>query len=286
MQNVSITHILVFSAALSCILTGCKNTASDQNQPEIAVTNSYLQCVAKDLCEGQKEVLCLTPPGMCPGHFDISPGQVNELCKCRILLRFDFQKGIDESLSRMKDKGLKIGSVRALPGLCVPETYLAACQDVCNVLSLEYPQREAKYKQRLKLIEKRLENVSKKLHSKIKQAGLENAKVLASNHQAQFCNWLGLETIATFVGSDTETVSNIQKCLDKAKEYNISFIIANKQEGTALAESLAERIGAKVVVFSNFPDVYGKANNFDRLLLENVQALLEQVNPVRNSITR
>jgi len=286
MRNISLTHILVLSAALSCILTGCKNTASDQDQPEIAVTNSYLQCVVKDICENQKEVFCLTPPGMCPGHFDISPGQVSKLCRCRILLRFDFQKGIDEPLSRMEDKGLKTGSVRALAGLCVPETYLAACQDVCNILSLEYPQREAKYKQRLKLIERRLENVSKELHSKMKQAGLENTKVLASNHQSQFCNWLGLETIAIFVGSDTETVSNIQNCLEKAKEYNIRFIIANKQEGTALAEALAERLEAKVVVFSNFPDFDNRPNNFDRLLSENVQALLEQVNPVRNSITR
>jgi len=279
MQNVSITHILVFSAALSCILIGCKNTTSDQNQPEIAVTNSYLQCVAKDLCEGQKEVLCLTPPGMCPGHFDISPDQVNKLCKCRLLLRFDFQKSIDESLSRMRDKGLKTGSVQALPGLCVPETYLAACRDVCSILSQQYPERENKYKQKVKLIEKRLENVSKELRAKIKQAGLENANVLASNHQAQFCNWLGLETIATFVGSDTETVSNIQKCLEKAKEYNIRFIIANKQEGTALAAALAERLEAKVVVFSNFPDFDNRPNNFDRLLSKNVQALLETVKP-------
>lgn len=277
MQNISLTHILVFSAALSCILIGCKNTTSDQSQPEVAVTNSYLQCVVNDLCEYQKGVLCLTPPGMCPGHFDISPGQVNKLCKCRILLRFDFQKGIDESLSRMKDKGLKIGSVQALAGLCVPETYLAACQDVCSILSQQYPERENRYKQRVKLIERRLENVSKELHAKIKQASLENAKVLASNHQARFCDWLGLETIATFVGSDIETISNIQKCLEKAKEHNIRFIIANKQEGTALAEALAERLGAKVVVFSNFPDVDNRTNAFDRLLSENVHALLEPV---------
>jgi zinc transport system substrate-binding protein len=277
MQNVSIKHILVFLAVLSFILTGCKNAASDQNQPEIAVTNSYLQCVVEDLCENQKEIFCLAPPGMCPGHFDISPGQVNKLCKCRILLRFDFQKGIDESLSRMKDKGLKISSVRALEGLCVPETYLAACRDVCNILSHQYPEREIRYKQRVKLIEKRLENVSRELRAKIKQADLENVRILASNHQAQFCDWLGLETIATFVGSDTETVSNIQECLEKAKEYNIKFIIANKQEGTALAAALAERLEAKVVVFSNFPDVNGKANDFDQLLSKNVQTLLEQV---------
>jgi zinc transport system substrate-binding protein len=277
MQNINITHILVFSAILSCILTGCKNRDAEQNQPEIAVTNSYLQCVVKDLCEDRKELFCLTPPGMCPGHFDISPGQVNKLCKCKILLRFDFQKGIDESLSRMKDKGLKIGSVQALAGLCVPETYLAACQDVCNILSQQYPEKEEQYKQREKLIEKRLENLSSKLLTKIKRSGLETAKVLASNHQARFCDWLGLETIATFVGSDVETVSNIQKCLEKAKEHNIRFIIANKQEGTALAEALAERLGAKVVVFSNFPDVDNRANAFDRLLSENVQVLLEPV---------
>ncbi len=275
MQNINLMHILVFSAALSCILISCKNTTSDQSQPEVAVTNSYLQCVVNDLCEHQKGVLCLTPPGMCPGHFDISPGQVNKLCKCKVLLRFDFQNGIDESLSRMEDKGLKISSVRALPGLCVPETYLAACRDVCSILSQQYPEKEDQYKQRVKLIEKRLENIGDMLLTQIRRSGLGNAKVLASNHQAQFCNWLGLETIATFVGSDTETVSNIQKCLEKAREHNIRFIIANKQEGTALAEALAERIGVKVVVFSNFPNIDNKPDNFDRLLSENVKALLE-----------
>ena len=279
MRNPSLAHILILLAALSGNLTGCKNKANEQKQPQIAVTNSYLQCVVEDLCKGQTDILCLTPPGMCPGHFDISPGQVSKLCKCRILLRFDFQNSIDDSLSRMKGKGLKIGSVRALPGLCVPETYLAACGDVYNILSSEYPQREAEYNERLKLIEKRLENLSNELLMKIEQSGLESAKVLASDHQSQFCKWLGLETIATFVGSDTETVFNIHQCLEKASEDTVRFIIANKQQGTALADALAERLGAKVVVFSNFPDVDGGQNDFDRLLAENVQALLEAAKP-------
>jgi len=276
MQNINLQYISAPLLVVVCILAGCKNTAGDQNQPEIAVTNSYLQCVVKDLCEDQKEVFCLAPPGMCPGHFDISPGQVNKLCKCKILLRFDFQEDIDESLLQMKEKGLKISSIRALPGLCIPETYLAACQDVCNTLSEQYPEKANRYQQRLKLIERRLENLSGELHEKIRQLGSGASQVIASNHQAQFCNWLGLETIATFTGSDTETASNIQKCLEKAKEYNISFVIANKQEGTALAGALAERIRARVVVFSNFPDYeQPQISCFDRLIKENTQALIE-----------
>jgi ABC-type Zn uptake system ZnuABC Zn-binding protein ZnuA len=214
---------------------------------------------------------------MCPGHFDISPAQVNQLCKCRVLLRFDFQEGIDTSLLRMKSKGLKICSVRALAGLCVPDTYFAVCKDVCNILSTEYPDRKAEYKQRLKLIEERLDNLSDELHSGIRQTALGSAKVLTSSHQSQFCKWLGLEVIATFVGRDTETVSNINQCLEKARKETVRFIIANRQGGTALADTLAERLGAKVAVFSNFPDIDSGQDNFDRLLQENVQTLLEAV---------
>jgi len=279
MKNLLPAYILILAVALSGNLAGCKNRDSKQEQPEIAVTNLYLQCVVKDLCEGQINILCLTPPGMCPGHFDISPGQVNKLCKCRVLLLFDFQKRIEDSLLRIKDKGLKIGSVRALPGLCVPETYLEACKDVCNILSAQYPDREVELNRRLKLIDKRLENLSNELLAKIKQTGLQKAKVLASNHQAQFCRWLGLETTATFVGSDTETVSNIQHCLEKAKSDTVRFVIANRQEGTGLAGALAERLGAEMIVFSNFPDAGIGQNNFDRLLQENVQALLKAAKP-------
>jgi ABC-type Zn uptake system ZnuABC Zn-binding protein ZnuA len=274
MKNLCLLYIVTL-AVVVLGGAGCKNRDSEPGRSEIAVTNSYLQCVVKDLCPESSNVLCLAPPGMCPGHFDISPAEVNQLCKCRILLLFDFQKGIENSLLRIKDKGLKMGSVRALPGLCMPETYLAACQDVCSILSAEYPDRRGKCSKRLKLIEERLENLSNELSAKIQGAGLESAKVLASSHQAQFAKWLGLETIATFVGSDTETVSNINQCLEKARADTTRFIIANKQEGTGLADALAERLGAKVAVFSNFPDVSSGQNGFDRLLRENVQALLE-----------
>ena len=259
---------------VSFTLSGCKAKENKQIQPEIAVANSYLQCVVQDLCGNQTEILSLVPPGMCPGHFDISPAQVNQLCKCRILLLFDFQKRIEDSLLRIKEKGLKIGSIHALPGLCVPETYLAACRDACNILSQQYPDRKDRLSRRLKLIEERLENLSNGLFVQIKRSGLNSAKVLASDHQAQFCNWLGLDVIATFVGSDIETVSNINRCIQKADEHTVGFIIANRQEGTALANALAERLGARTVVFSNFPETVINRDNFDRLLVENVQALL------------
>ena len=159
-------------------------------------------------------------------------------------------------------------------GLCVPETYLAVCREVSDILSSEYPERKARYQQMLEVIGNDLKHLQQELFEKMRQAGISSAKVLASNHQADFVSWLGLETVATFVGSDIETVTGIEQCIRKAEGQEVRFVVANKQEGTALAEALAERLGAKAVVFSNFPELRGEASGFHALLRANVDALL------------
>ena len=274
MKNNVYGYILVSSAACVLLGAGCGNKPSEDSAAEIAVTNSYLGCAVLDLCGDDTEVLCLAPPGMCPGHFDISPSQVKQLCDCRMLLLFDFQKSVAETLSRVKEKGLKTAIVGEPGGLCVPETYLAVCRKVSDILLSEYPERKARYQQRLEVIGNDLKQLRQELFEKMRQAGISSAKVLASNHQADFANWLGLETIATFVGSDIETVTGIDHCIRKAEGQEIRFVVANKQEGTALAKALAERLGAKAVVFSNFPELSGEASGFDTLLRANVDALL------------
>ncbi len=274
MENKVFGYILAFSAAFGFLGAGCENKTGEESHAEIAVTNSYLGCAVLELCSDDTEVLCLAPPGMCPGHFDISPLQVKQLCDCRMLLLFDFQKQVAGTLSRVKKRGLKTALVEETGGLCVPETYLAVCREVSDILSSEYPERKARYQQRLEDIGNDLKHLRQELFEKMRQAGISSAKVLASNHQADFVKWLGLETIATFVGSDIETVTGIDRCIRKAEGQDVRFVIANKQEGTAMAKALAERLGARAVVFSNFPELRGEASGFDTLLRANVDALL------------
>ncbi len=275
MKNKNFVHILAFSAMFSLFTGGCKNEADDANRAEIAVTNSYLGCAVLDLWGEDTQVLSLAPPGMCPGHFDMSPSQVKQLCDSRVLLLFDFQKAVVGTLSRVKERGMKTAIVEKPGGLCLPETYLAICRDVSEILTPEYPEKQAQFRQRLLAIENDLTQLRKELLDKMGRAGVSSAEVLTSHHQAGFANWLDLETVATFVGSDVETVAGIDHCIKKAEGRDVRFVIANKQEGTALAEALAERLGAEAVVFSNFPDLRGRSSGFEALLRTNVDALLQ-----------
>jgi zinc transport system substrate-binding protein len=255
---------------------GCRNQRDVARAPDVVVTNSYLQCAVRDLWGPGIEVMCLAAPGMCPGHFDISPGQVKAMRDCRLLLLFDFQRQVESSLARLKENGLKIGMVVAPEGLCVPDTYLAVCRDVCGHLSKEYPERAAGFASRLAEIEKRLAALGIEQREKVRESKLAGAEIVVSNHQAKFAEWLGLTPAGTFAGSDVETVANIDRCLQGATGRDIRCVVANRQEGTSLAQALADRLKSRVAVFSNFPlEASGEAG-FDALVRANVRALTER----------
>ena len=272
-------RVLRFGVLLGLLAAGCSDRSAGEETPEVAVTNSYLEAIVRDLCGSQTKVMSLAPPGMCPGHFDIAPAQVRQLQACRMLLLFDFQSQVESTLSRLKDKGLQTHLVKGPTGLCVPDSYLAACREVVAILSNEYAERADELAGRLEEIEQRLATLSSELQTAVANSPAASAGVLASHHQAQFAQWLGLEKVATFVGSDTETVASIDHCLKQAAGRDIGFVIANQQEGTALAQALAERLKARAVVFSNFPPQTNEGSGFDRLLRSNVERLLEAVAP-------
>jgi zinc transport system substrate-binding protein len=257
------------------ITAGCKESNNYQKQPEIAVANSYLLSAVKDLCGEQTDVMSFVSPGMCPGHFDMSPAQVKQLGRCKILLLFDFQSGIGNALSRLEERGLKIYSIKAPEGLCLTKTYLAVVRNIADVLSKDNPAERMEYDKRFEFIEERLNTLADDINSKIEKAGLANIEVLVSGHQAEFAKWLGLNVVATFAGSDIEIPSGINSALMEAKDKNIKFVIANQQEGTALAKAMANRLNSKMVVFSNFPTGQSDMPAFDSLLIENISGLFE-----------
>jgi len=93
---------------LAALWPGCRRQAGPP--AKVAASNSMLECAARDLLGGSETILRLAEPGMCPGHYDIRPGQVAALHGCRVLLRLDFQKSLDRKLAGIE--GLRIAESR------------------------------------------------------------------------------------------------------------------------------------------------------------------------------
>ena len=263
-----ILALIVITAA------GCSRSPGSAEQTQISVTNTYLKSAVRDLAGHSQEIFCLAPPGMCPGHFDMSPAQIQHLLRSKTLFRFDFQAGLDQSLTRVD---LPVVPIEIRPGMGIPETYLDTCRQMIPHLARQFPGQQDRYMENLQQLEKRLAGLENDIRRQIRQTGLPDAKVIASCHQAHFARWLGLDVVAELKGVDSMTPADIEQCLDAGRELGASIVIANLQEGTQLPGRIAEQLNARLVVFSNFPpaaDPESSAGGFEQMLLSNIQNLV------------
>jgi zinc transport system substrate-binding protein len=239
----------------------------------MAVSSPYLEAAVRDVVPKEGPMIRLAGPAMCPGHFDMRPSQISDLAGCRLLVRFDFQQALDEKLDERRGSPLPTLAVRVPGGMCEPDAYLAACRQIADhfVSRGELTEREAE--DRLTCIAQRAELLRRTAAQKIDAAGLRNAPVLASRHQAAFCGWLGLRVVSTFSGSDTAGTREIDQAVSAGEAAKARVIVANEPEGRKLADALADRLKARVVVFANFPEP-GQEHAFDALVQRNLAALL------------
>ncbi len=266
---------------LACSAAGCKRSDAHGERTSaasssVAVSNSYLEAAVLDILGKDNSILRLADPGMCPGHFDIRPSQVNDLRHCRLLLRFEFQKSLDSKLSPLAKDGLSIREIRVPGGLCEPPSYVDAVRQVADALVNAGLLEASAADERCRAVEERITAKGQWCRDQLKKNGWSGQAVLCSAHQEAFCRWLGLEVAATFSGADTATVSQIERAIRAGEVSSVNGVIANLPEGRRLADALGSRLGAPVVVFGNFPTMEGDEPPFDALLTSNVSALTQE----------
>jgi zinc transport system substrate-binding protein len=240
-----------------------------------ATTTSWLEVCLHDLAGDEIDLLRITPPGTCPGHFDIQPGIFKALQACDLLFYFDFQESIQEKLASRAIGGPKAISVPSPSGMSVPDQYVDTCEDIYEVLAKYFPEEKESLEKNLSAIKKRMEALTGSIKENLAGTVPQNIKVLSSGHQRFFAEWLGFEVAGIFSGTDTASPKGMRTLINAAKEQGVSLVIGNLQEGTQYASLLAEELKVPLVIFSNFPSMEEKQKTFDSLVLYNIQQLTD-----------
>jgi zinc transport system substrate-binding protein len=285
MSALRIFHIparTIWGAGLLVLLLlapACQRPSEAGEGLALATTTSYLEAAVRDLLGDQVRVVRLAEPGTCPGHFDVRPSQVQELRRCAVVLRFDFQKSLD---SRLADAGTNrphAAEISIRGGMGQPDSYIAVCRQAANHLVGLKLLAQTNAESRLRSISNRLDALSRVATNRVRQAGLVGASVITSVHQRDFCQWLGLNVVAAFRAADTASISEIQEAIDAGRLAQIRFVIGNLPEGRRTSDALAERLKTRVIVFENFPALKDGRVSFDEMLSANTEALLRGATP-------
>ncbi|MCD4726666.1 MAG: hypothetical protein K8R46_03320 [Pirellulales bacterium] len=265
---------LLGAGVAAMLVAGCGPSAEPValDDMPVAVSSPYLEAAVTDVLRSETPLVRLAGPGMCPGHFDMRPSQIRELSKCRLLVRFDFQEGLDKKIAGRTNGMPRIVAVEPPDGLCVPDTYLAVCRRLAEHFVADGTLSRKNADDRLAEIERRAMALREEAVGKIDSAGLRDAPVLCSGHQSGFCRWLGLRVAAEFPSTDTASTGGIDRAVRDADDAEVRLIVANEPEGRRAADALADRLLARVVVFANFPEP-GKQHAFDAMVRRNLSAL-------------
>ncbi len=263
--------LLVLALAAMLSASGCRRAVAPA--PLVAVGNSYLESAVRDLLGKDACIARLAEPGLCPGHVDVRPSQVEELRSCRLLLLFQFQGAMDRQASGLPR--LQIVSIAVGNGMCEPESYFSVCQQTADALVKVGLLRPDLAKIHLMDIDERLKNEATILRRQIENAGITGTPVVvASEHQIDYCRWLGLDVVASIGGQDSASVHSISDAVAKALARSCKLVVANRPDGTQLADLIADHLGGPVAVFDNFPSMTGAQTGFEGMLVDNVGRLI------------
>ncbi len=268
--------LLTVSLAILSAVIGCSPARSTSppasEAAQLAVTNTYLASACRDLLGDDAPLYVLAPAGSCPGHFDVRPSQARAMRSCEVLLRFDFQSGLDSKVRAWAGEQVAIAPVSVPGGLAETSTYRAICRQAGELLVGHGLMDADAARDRQDKVDQAMTDLQAEIDEQVRQAGLSGAPVLSAGHQAAFCRSLGLDVVATFSGADQAGIGEVNEAIQLADSRGAMLVIANRPQGRQLADALADRLGARVVVFGNFPDA--AEGDFAGLVRANVSRLV------------
>lgn len=240
-------------------------------KPSVVVTTTLIETAVRDLMGASIPVTRLMPPGSCPGHFDLAPGQIKQLSAAALFIRHDFQAGLDAGVAKSGLATNRVVSIVSRPAFTIPGSYVAMCEELADRLVQTWPDQADSIDARLDALTRQATNEERRVSSRVTR--LRGRKVLCARYQRDFCQWLGVETAAVFqIGTD-DSAWQLSRAVDMARTGGAQAVIGNLQWGPRHLHSLTEATGLPGIMLSNFPE-NGEAGAYWRLLTANVDAML------------
>ncbi len=246
---------------------------------DIVAGSSLIAGVAQDIAGDKLEIHNLIPPGMCPGHYDVKPSDVETLANSKAFIIHNWQQdkaNIIGLIDAADNPELIVKVIDVPDAPMVPEVQSEAIDKIAQALSeidlanSEYYQGRAEERTQAILAK------GQEVKNRLQEGKVSQAKVICSDYQAGFISWAGFDVVATYGRPEDLSVAEVEKLINQAKQAGVALVIDNLQSGaTATSEAIAKDIGAIQVIISNFPGGFEGTETWEKAVDKNVDLILE-----------
>ena len=253
-------------------------------QPSVDIVGGsvFISNIVGEVADGKLEARTIVQPGMCPGHHDVKPSDIEALANSRALIIHNYQQGfeyIHELVEAAENPALVIEVVDIVGNWMAPPVQAEAIDKIASFLG-EIDQKNAAHYQ--EKADERVQVILAKgveVRDRLLEAEVGGVKIICGEMQAGFVSWAGFDIVATYGRPEDFKAGEKAELVAMAKEAGVALVIDNLQSG--VTTTLAQDIGAVQVTLSNFPGGFDNTETWEKALDKNIDLLLEALNEWR-----
>jgi zinc transport system substrate-binding protein len=269
----------VLSLVLASLVIGCSD--KDTGKLKVVTSTSLIASIAERVGGDLAKVVNIIPPAQCPGHFDVKPGDIQKLADADLFLLHGWQgeKFSQDLIASANNPDLTVVKINVQGNWMTPPVQAQATDQIASALcqvdagnSSTYQQSAAEYKN---IVEAKEDEVK----ARIASANLSAINVICGEQQTGFVAWTGLNVVATYGEPDSLTPQVVRDLVDQGREANVRLIIDNLQSGKDAGKAIAEELGCRRIVLSNFPGGFDNTKTWEKAIDRNIELILDAVTP-------
>jgi len=271
--------ILVLVGIVVAVLVRAQHA---QPSTDIMAGSSLIGNIIQDVAGDKVETRTLIPPGLCPGHYDVKPSDIEALANSKALFIHDYQQyfqNINGAVEAAENPNLIITVLNVTGNWMVPSVQAQAVSKIAEALGEIDPENAAYYEGKAAERAQAILDKGEEVENTLQEAGIEGVKVICAEMQQGFVRWAGFDIVATFGRPEDLSPTDEAQLVTEAKQAGAALIIDNLQSGSAtLGASIEQDVAAIPVTISNFPGGLENTETWEKSIDKNVDLLLDALN--------
>jgi len=255
-------------------------TFSSAEKIKVICTTTTMKYFVEEVGGARVDAISLVQPGICPDHFDVRPSVVSEINDSSLVVYHGVEPWLDGMINASENKDVKKLLLNGPWG--TPPLAKAKINSIKDALIEIDPKNKAYYEKNATDVSKELDALNEKILAEAKALGTSDYKAIVMAWQKPFSEWIGLKVIEIYQPPETLSVQTVQNLVVKGKDEKVAFVIDNLQSGTTLGAQMADEIGGRHVVFSNFPEAVPGTDTIAEMIQYNADQLFSSIKEAQN----
>jgi len=249
---------------------------------DIMTGSSFITNIIQDVADGKLETRTFIPPGVCPGHYDVKPSDIEALANSKAFFIHNYQQNYENVTGAIKaaeNPDIVITIINITGNWMTPPVQAEAVDKIAQALGQIDPENATYYEGNATERAQVILAKGVEVKDRLLDARVEGVKVICAEMQAGFVGWAGFDIVATFGRPEDLSTLDRTQLVNEAKQAGAVLIIDNLQSGSeTLGASIGEDIEAIPVTISNFPGGLEDTETWEKAIDKNVDLLMEALN--------